>query len=505
MIKLLLLPEVFETALTGTSPAAGELLEKCRREDEIQGWVLAGTFVRLVEAGWDREAVKTSLTGICQIPLNALLNEKAAALPGDFNTALHRAAAEIFKIHFVIGGSAMISGVEGWKTVEQALQLDEKDMPPRVDFLNLNWGLHPIFERLDGWFMETIQNTAFIGGNHLAAFETEFAAFCGADHAIGVANGTDALRFALLALGIKSGDEVITVPNTFIATTEAISQVGARPVFVDIDPRRYTMDPALIEAKITSRTRAILPVHLYGQLADMEPILKLAQRHGLKVLEDACQAHGARYRGKRAGTWGQAAAFSMYPGKNLGAFGEAGCVVTNDPAIAETIRCLRDHGQIRKYYHRLEGFNGRLDNLQAAVLRAKLPFLEAGNARRRDKARYYGRALQGLPGLVLPLVVAEEAHVFHQFVILVPDAKGLAAFLEKREIHTGFHYPVPLHLQEAYSHRAEGIGSYPVTERCARQLLSLPMYPELSRSQLERVCTAIRAYRESGPLKAEGK
>jgi dTDP-4-amino-4,6-dideoxygalactose transaminase len=496
MQKLLLLPDVLLAALRGTPRQAVELINRCRTDPDIQAWVLADTVAMMVGEFEQDGSLTDWLHGLSQIPVNALLNAQALEMGGDFRLALHCSAAAVFKIPWLVTEQPVPLLPKGSKlTIEQALDLKEDDRD-RVDQLNLNLGLHPIFDQVDGWFMEIIQNTAFAGGSHVSAFETEFAAFCGADYAVGLSNGTDALRFALIALGIQPGDEVITVPNTFIATTEAISQVGARPVFVDIRSDTYTLDPDLIEAKLTPRTRAIVPVHLYGQIADMAAIQKVAEQHGLKVLEDACQAHGARYRGRRAGTLGHAGAFSMYPGKNLGAFGEAGCVVTDDPAVAETIRCLREHGQTRKYVHRLEGYNGRMDNLQAAALRAKLPKLDEWNERRRDIASLYRQALSDISAVTLPAAPEPDAHVYHQFVILIPDPVALSSFLQQRDIQTAFHYPLPLHLQAAYSDRGEGPGCYPVTEHCAQRLLSLPMYPELTRRQIERVCTAVRAFLE---------
>ncbi|MFH2131072.1 MAG: DegT/DnrJ/EryC1/StrS family aminotransferase, partial [bacterium] len=412
-----------------------------------------------------------------------------------FETGLQVAAAKIFKIPFVVTAQS-VENQEGVSFIscQQAMEMDASAGSERVDFLNLNLALHPMFNQMDGWFMEIIQNTAFAGGNHVAEFEKEFADYCRIPHAVGVSNGTDALLFALLAMGIQPGDEIITVPNTFIATTEAISQAGAVPVFVDVCPDSYNMNPDLIEAKITEKTRALLPVHLYGQMADMDAIMAIARKFDLMVLEDACQAHGADRNGRRAGTFGLAGAFSMYPGKNLGAFGEAGCVITADPKIAATVKCLREHGQSKKYYHQLEGFNGRMDNLQAAALRAKLPLLDNWNENRRRIARQYQRELSGIPGLNLPVVKDYAGHVFHLFVILVPDPQELSAYLQQREIYTGFHYPVPLHLQQAYQTRGERQASYPVSEQCAAQLISLPMFPELTEKQISRVCAEIRAY-----------
>ncbi|MCP4297834.1 MAG: DegT/DnrJ/EryC1/StrS family aminotransferase [Proteobacteria bacterium] len=342
--------------------------------------------------------------------------------------------------------------------------------------------------------MEIIQNTAFAGGNHVGDFEKEFAAFSKTKHAVGVASGTDALRFALIALGVQEGDEVITVPNTFIATTEAISQAGGIPVFVDVMPDTYNMNPAEVEAKITEKTKVILPVHLYGQMADMEQIMKIAQKHDLKVLEDSCQAHGAELNGKRAGSIGDAAAFSLYPGKNLGAYGEAGCLTTNNLGIARTVSQLRDHGQSEKYYHGMEGYNGRMDNLQAAACRAKIPFMDRWNQERRRVADIYSRNLQNNPNIQIPSVPAGNTPVFHLYVVLVDKPQELQQFLKKRGIFSAFHYPVPLHLQSAYKNRNEDLGSFPVTENCAEKLLSLPMYPELTEEQIIHVCETIEKF-----------
>jgi len=374
--------------------------------------------------------------------------------------------------------------------------LDYQDDPyaENINFMDLKLPLHQIFNQVDGWFMEIIQNTAFAGGNHVNAFETEFAGYCGAKHAIGVANGTEALLFALLAMGVGPGDEVITVPNTFIATVEAISQAGAKTVFVDIDPETYIMNPDLIEARITRHTKVILPVHLYGQVADMDKILAIAKKHNLKVLEDSCQAHGAIYKGKRAGSIGDAAAFSMYPGKNLGAFGEAGCIVTNDSAIDKKVRLLRDHGQSVKYLHDVEGYNGRLDNLQAASLRAKLPFLDEWTEKRRTIVHWYQKHLNGVSQVKLPKVNDSAAHVYHVYCALVTEPMKLHEHLKTKGIFTAFHYPVPLHLQKAYVDRNEPKGTFPVTERCAEQLLTLPQFPEMTEGQVKRVCDEIKKY-----------
>ena len=338
---------------------------------------------------------------------------------------------------------------------------------------------------------KVIDESAFAGGTFVSRFEEEFARFCGVDHFVGVGSGTDALWLALLALGIGPGDEVITVPMTFIATVEAISRTGAKPVFVDINETTYTIDPAGLEMALTSRTKAILPVHLFGQIADMDPILAFAELHGLFVVEDAAQAHGALYQGKRAGSLGDAGCFSFYPGKNLGAFGEAGGVATSDGELARKIRLLIDHGQSRKYYHSVVGWNCRMDGIQAAILSVKLRDLERNNAKRRKISARYSKALERLPHIALPATDPRGSHVHHHFVIRVPDRHRFMAGLLKKGVATSIHYPIPIHLQEAYAHLGYSRGSFPVAERCAEEFVSLPIYPELSPPQISAVIDAV--------------
>lgn len=362
----------------------------------------------------------------------------------------------------------------------------------RVPFLNLRAQHDPIRAELLAAFNEVIDSSAFAGGPFVARFEEDFAAFCRVPHAIGVGNGTDALWLPLLARGIGPGDEVITVPNSFMATAEAISYCGATPVFVDVDDRTYTMDPAKLEAAITPRTKAVIPVHLYGQMADMDPIMAIARRHNLFVLEDACQAHGAEYRGRRAGSIGDAAAFSMYPGKNLGALGEAGAVTTNDPALAERVKCLREHGQHKKYHHSMIGWNARMDGLQAAALRIKLKRLAEGNAARRAHAKRYEQLLSGVPGIQLPHLADERVHVYHVYAVRVAERDRIMAELAERGIGCNVHYPRPIHLQPAYAGLKKGPGSFPVAERHADELMSLPMFPELTAEQIELVARELK-------------
>jgi dTDP-4-amino-4,6-dideoxygalactose transaminase len=355
----------------------------------------------------------------------------------------------------------------------------------KVPFLDLRAQNDPLRAEILSSIEEVIGASAFAGGPYVAKFEDEFAAYCQTQTAVGVGNGTDALWFALLALGVGPGDEVITVAHTFMATAEAISFCGATPIFVDIEESTYTMDPALLERAITPRTKAIIPVHLYGQMADMDPIMDIASRHRLPVIEDACQAHGATYKGRRAGSIGIAGCFSFYPGKNLGAFGEAGAVVSNDRGLADRIRVLRDHGQERKYFHSVVGWNGRMDGIQAAVLRIKLRVLEGANEARRANARLYANHLEPVEGLVLPSTAAHSAHVFHLYVVRVPERDAVLQAMGERGISCGIHYPRPVHLQKAYARLGLGPGSLPVTELCANEALSLPMFPELTPAQIQ--------------------
>jgi dTDP-4-amino-4,6-dideoxygalactose transaminase len=343
-----------------------------------------------------------------------------------------------------------------------------------------------------------MENADFIGGPQVAGFEAEFGAFCESKYCVGVNSGTDALRFALIAAGVGPGDEVITVPHTFIATTEAISQVGAAPVFVDIDVKTHNMDVSKIAGAITPRTRAIMPVHIYGQPADMDPILEIAHKNNVVVIEDACQAHGALYKGKRAGSMGRIGCFSFYPGKNLGACGEAGGVVTQTEEMADKIRMIRDHGQAQKYYHDMEGYNGRLDAIQAGVLRIKLRRLESWNQARRRNAGHYNELLSSIRGVTIPVESDGCRHVYHLYVILVDDRDALQKYLEEKGVVTGLHYPVPLHLQKAYARRGHKEGDFPVTESVASRVLSLPMFPELAKEQVEYVADCVGQFMKKG-------
>jgi dTDP-4-amino-4,6-dideoxygalactose transaminase len=360
-----------------------------------------------------------------------------------------------------------------------------------VPFLDLHAQYQTIKDEIDPAISAVVNQTAFAGGPFVEKFEKNWAAFCQTRHAVGMGSGTDALWIALLAAGVGTGDEVITASHTFIATAESITYCGATPVFVDIEETTCNMDPAKIEAAITPKTKAIIPVHIYGQTADMDPINEIAARNNLVVIEDACQAHGAEYKGKKAGGLGHMGCFSFYPGKNLGAYGEAGAVVTDDERLAEKMRVLRDHGQPQKYYHRVIGWNARMDGIQGAVLDVKLGHLDAWNRQRREHAKAYRSLLSGIDAVILPEEAENRRHVYHVYVIRTKNRDDLIANLKEKGINCAIHYPVPVHLQEAYRFMGLQKGSLPVTEKVASEIVSLPMYAELTPSNIEAVCEEI--------------
>ena len=393
---------------------------------------------------------------------------------------------------------------------------------PFLDLVNLHKELEaelvPVFQKV-------LRTAGFVGGPMVEEFEREFAKFCDAKYCVGVASGTDAVRFALMAAGVQAGDIVVTVPHTFIATTEAISQAGARPDFVDIDERTYSMDPVKLQEylekecyldqetgrafnrKLKAPVTAVVPVHIYGQCADMDPILELARRYKLIVVEDACQAHGAQYfsreenRWRTAGSMGQAGAFSFYPGKNLGACGEAGAVTTNDEEMARKMRMIRDHGEAKKYYHDVEGYNGRLDALQAGLLTVKLRYLAESNLKRQEAAKRYDEMLMTVEGVVAPFQPDWSRPVHHLYVIRVQYREGLQKHLASAKVDTGIHYPIPLHLQKAYENFGYKQGDFPVTEKIAAEILSLPMFPQLDRQRQSRVIQGVQDFTMAESLK----
>jgi len=359
-----------------------------------------------------------------------------------------------------------------------------------IQLVDLNAQYNTISDEITAAIQSVIKSSAFIGGTAVRDFEKEFAAYCDAKACVGVGNGTDAIYLTLRALGIGPGDEVITVAHTFIATSEAISMTGARPVFVDIKEETMLMDPRLLETAITPRTKAIIPVHLYGQPCEMDAIMEVAERHGVKVIEDAAQAHGAKWRGRRVGSIGDAACFSFYPGKNLGAFGDAGAVVSNDEDLIERVRMFANHGRLEKYTHKMEGVNSRLDGLQAAILRVKLRHLDEWNESRRQHADFYLDSLTNAD-MRPPRIHPDAVPVWHLFVVRVADRETFQNRLKHEGIATGIHYPVPLHLQPAYEQANIPQGTLPVTEKVAAEVVSLPMYPELTSEQLETIVNAV--------------
>jgi dTDP-4-amino-4,6-dideoxygalactose transaminase len=360
-----------------------------------------------------------------------------------------------------------------------------------IPFVDLKTQYASIKDEVNAAIEGVLQNCQFTLGTEVTAFEAEFAAYCQAQHGIGVNTGTSALHLALLAASIGPDDEVITVPFTFVATVSAICYTGARPVFVDIDPRTFNIDVNGIEGAITEKTKAIIPVHLYGQPADMDPIREIARRRGLAVIEDACQAHGAEYKGRRAGSLGDMGCFSFYPGKNLGAYGEGGMVVTDNPDYARTIRMLRDWGAERKYHHVLKGYNYRMEGIQGAVLRVKLRHLEAWTEARRAVAARYDRLLAG-SGVPTPHAMSYARHVYHIYAIRTPRRQAWQEALQAQGIQTGIHYPTPVHLLPAFADLGYSLGDFPHAERAANEVLSLPMFPELTAGQCEVVARAVK-------------
>lgn len=367
----------------------------------------------------------------------------------------------------------------------------------RVPFLDLKAHHDPIRSEVMAAINEVVDQNAFAGGPFVASFEKDYAAFSQTEHCLGVGNGTDALWLALLGLGVGAGDEVITAPMTFMATAEAITYAGAKPVFVDIDPETYTIDPTKIEAAITPRTKAIIPVHLFGQCADMDPILAIARKHNLVVVEDGAQSQDALYRNRPSGSMGHAGATSFYPGKNLGAWGEAGAITTNDGALRDRMQMFREHGQKRKYYHDIVGWNARMDGIQAAVLKVKLKYLSRATAGRRRAAALYNELLAGTPGVALPVEASYSRHVYHVYAVRIENRDEVLRLMGEKGIACGIHYPVPVHLQEAYRDLGYTKGAFPVAEACGQEYLSLPMFPELTDEQIHLAASSFKAVLQS--------
>lgn len=367
-----------------------------------------------------------------------------------------------------------------------------------IPFVDLKAQYDSIKDEIDKAIQNVLNTTSFIMGEELIKFEEEFASFCNTKYAIGVANGSDALILALRACSIGKRDEVITVSHTFIATAEAITHVGGKIVFGDINPKTYTIDVSKIEEKITEKTKAIIPVHLYGQPTDMDPIIRLAEKYNLRIIEDAAQAHGAEYKGKKVGSIGDVGCFSFYPGKNLGAYGDAGMIVTNNKGIAEKIKLFRNHGRItKKYEHEIEGYSSRLDNLQAAILRVKLKYLNKWNDMRRSNAKKYSELLSNIDEVITPYEANYAKHVYHLYVIRTENRDKLRDVLKSEGVATGIHYPIPLHLQPAYNYLGYKRGNFPITEECGQKILSLPMFAELSNEDINKICCLISAIKNN--------
>ncbi len=362
-----------------------------------------------------------------------------------------------------------------------------------VPFVDLKAQYQTIAPEIDSAILDVVRGGGYILGKQVTEFELAFAKYSEVDHAIGVDCGSSALELSLRAFDIGPGDEVITTANTYIATAFAASHTGATPVLVDVDPVTYNMDVELFERAITPRTKAVIPVHLYGQPADMDPILDVARKHNLIVIEDACQAHGARYKGKRVGGFGHASAFSFYPAKNLGCYGDGGMVVTNDPQVADRIRIMRNEGQSQKYYHDVKGYNSLLDTVQAAVLGVKLKYLDQWNQARRSHAALYDQLLVN-SGVATPKVASYAEHVYHLYIVRAPERERLQAFLKEKGVFTGIHYPIPIHLQKAFPELGYHAGSFPVTEKAASEIVSLPMFAELADEQIHATAAAIKEF-----------
>lgn len=363
----------------------------------------------------------------------------------------------------------------------------------QVPFVDLKKHYLPVQDKINEAVLGVVERGDFILGQSVAQFEHSFAEFCGAKHAVGLDSGLSALKLALRAMGVEPGDEVILPADTFIATAAAVSFIGGKPVLVDVDEKTYNMDPALIEAAITERTKVIIPVHLYGYPADMDPIMEIANKHDLKVLEDASQAHGAYYRHRRVGSIGHVAAFSLYPAKNLGAYGDAGILVTNDEDIANQVRAMRNCGQHQKYIHELAPYNHRMDTMQAAVLNIKLPLVDDGSASRREAAALYTQGFEGTE-VITPVDESHCRHVYHLYVVRVNSRPELQKFLKEKGIGTGIHYPVPVHLQPFYADAGFSKGQFPVTEKLADEILSLPMFPGMTEEQVSYVVEQVKAF-----------
>lgn len=508
MVRILIDANVFIDVVTKRRGwrQSSEVLSSSRNAPSIQGWYSAGTrmilyhFIRKsADEASTRDHVRRLLKHLSPIPLRAGVLARADKDAGDdFEDNVQIASALQFGLDAVVTRNKkhFDSGRIDVFTPEEFIEAHRRDAGKvdQVPFIDLSAQHHRIYNPIDEGLTDVIQSSSFILGSGVERFEEEFAAFCGVRYAVGVGCGLDALQFALTACGVSDGDEVIVPANTFIATALAVSAVGAKPVLVDIDPDTYNTDVRQVEGVLTKRTKAMLPVHLYGQPVDMDPLSEIGKEYNIPVIEDACQAHGAEYKGRRVGSMGRAACFSFYPGKNLGAYGDGDMVVTEDEEVRHRIRWLRDYGQSAKYHHDVKGVNSRLDSIQAAVLRVKLKYLEEWNESRRAHAGLYNQSLAGVDHLITPTEASFARHVYHLYVVRVKARPELQKALSDKGIATGIHYPIPIHLQKAYSDLGYKKGDFPVTETYADEVLSLPMFPELSDEQIHYV---VRSLRES--------
>ena len=497
------------------------------RTKKIKGWILSSDIPILhylhskrVGEVKAREEIKKQLKGFAIIPLHGSFIDNGWENDlMNFEDALQFEAALQFKLDAIITSDKKHFKqnkipVYTPKEFLEDCKLKTLSSKKVIPFIDLKAQLHQIYNEIDDGMADVITNTAFVLGNYVKKLEEKFAEYVKAEEAVAVNNGTSALILALTAYNVEPGDEVITVPNTFIATAEAISFVGALPVFVDVDAKTYNLDSQklvsfiekrcefngkeLIDKKTDKRVKTIIPVHLYGQPADMDPILEIASKYSLIVIEDACQAHGAEYKGRKVGAMGQAGAFSFYPGKNLGAYGEGGMVVTNDVEIAKKMRALRDHGSEKKYYHLYKGLNLRMENFQGVVLLSKLSHLDEWNEKRRNNAKLYYKFLEEIEGIIVPYEGGYAKHVYHLYVIRTSQRDNLRKYLADNGVKTGIHYPIPIHLQRAYNDLGYKEGDFPVSEELSREALSLPMYPELGEGDIKRVCELVRDYFKGG-------
>ena len=486
------------------SPRIYDLFEEFLKFGKIY---ISSSQIHNIEYIFFKERKKIKSFKDCKIEWNEFLNEiyfiktpsyfdrRNMLFNNDIEDYLIELSAKIINAKIITRDKEFMQNSDLAVSINDFFTLEKESKPKNINFLDLHSQYLSIHNEVDNGIDQIIKNTAFIGGKQVKQFEENFANYCQAKYCVGVGNGTDALTIALKSLDIGKDDEIITAANSFIATSEAITASGAKVVFVDCDPKWYTIDVSKIEEKITEKTKAIIPVHLYGQPADMDAISSLAKKYNLYVVEDAAQAHGASYYGSPVGTLGDVACFSFYPGKNLGAYGDGGAIVTNNEQLAKKCRMLANHGRLEKYTHEMEGYNSRLDGLQAAVLSVKLKYLDAWNQKRNSIAEYYLKNLI-VSGVKLPRKMKNVQHVYHLFVVQAERRDELREFLKENGISTGIHYPVSLPHQKAYKYLGHKPGNFPVSEKLSETILSLPIYPELKKSQLDYIISKIKSFYE---------